>query len=504
MAGPEGFARFAGTEGVRAQLKRKSVRGALFVASGGAVDFLLRFGAIAILARLLVPEDFGLLAMVMAVTAIVDGFRDLGLSTATIQRRDITHQQVTNLFWINSLAGAAFAGLFSALSPLIARFFHDGRLVGITIALSTTFVWGGLSAQHEALMNRQIKQGELAAIRTLASVLSLVVAVVLARRGWGYWALVWREVVRTATNSLGVWIRCPWVPGWPRRGADTGSLMRFGTDLSMTHLLTSFIGNIDRLLVGRFFGPAQVGIYRQAQQLLMVPVDQLNAPITAVAQPALSALHDDPARYRRYYDRIAFFVSFVTVPLGVFVAVYAQEIVLLALGRGWGQATPFIRIFGIAAAIRPAIATSAIVLITCGFSTRYLQLALIHGGLLALLLSLGVGWGAEGVAAAHVLTTVVFMLPKLHYSFLGSPVTLRGFLGAIRVPVVAGTLMLGALLLVHHVYPSDGTLRPLVVGLAVAPLFYLTIGLLYRESRERLSLLTSDVMTSLRRVSTAS
>jgi hypothetical protein len=118
-----------------------------------------------------------------------------------------------------------------------------------------------------------------------------------------------------------------------------------------------------------------------------------------------------------------------------------------------------------------------------------------------LLLYLGVGWGAEGVAAAHVLATVVFMVPKLHYSFLGSPVTLRGFLGATRVPLVAGTLMLGGLLLVHRAYPSDGTLRPLLVGLAVGPALYLALCLLHREARERLSLLTSDVMASLRRVS---
>jgi len=493
------FQRFAGTEGARANLKQRSVRGALFVAAGGATDFVVRFGAIAVLARLLRPEDFGLIAMVTAVTSIVEGFRDLGLATATVQRPDITHRQVSNLFWVNAAAGAGFAACFCVSAPVIARFFHEPRLVAIAIVLSLAFVWGGLSAQHEALMSRQLKQGELSFIRLASTVTSTVAAVVLAARGYGYWALVWREVIRTALVSLGIWARCPWVPGWPRRGVATGALIRFGTELSATHLLTSLIASIDRLLIGRFFGAVPVGLYRQAQQLLMVPVDQLNAPITAMAQPALSALQDDPERYRRYYDRIAFLVALATVPLGVLVAVYAREIALVVLGAGWGQATAFIRIFGVAAAIRPAVATSAVVLITCGHSARYLRAAIAHSLLLAVLMCAGLAWGPEGVAVAHVSATVIALWPKLWYSFLETPISVRLFARSVRVPVAAGTATLAGMMALRHLLPPGRDLPALLVGATVGPALYLAACLLQGEGRARLAVLGGDLRGALQR-----
>lgn len=348
-------------------------------------------------------------------------------------------------------------------------------------------------------MSRQLKQGELSFIRLASTLTSTVAAVVLASRGFGYWALVWREVIRTALVSLGIWARCPWVPGWPRRGVATGALLRFGTELSATHLLTSLIASIDRLLIGRFFGAVPVGLYRQAQQLLMVPVDQLNAPITAMAQPALSALQDDPERYRRYYDRITFLVALATMPLGVLVAVYAREIALVVLGAGWSQASTFIRIFGVAAAIRPAVATSAVVLITCGHSARYLRAAIAHSLLLAVLMCAGLAWGPEGVAVAHVSATVIALWPKLWYSFLETPVSVRLFARSVRVPVAAGLATLAGMLALRHLLPPGRDLPALLVGATVGPALYLAACLLQGEGRARLAGLGGDLRSALQR-----
>jgi len=139
------FDRFSRTDDVRTNLKRKSVRGAVFMASGNGADILVRFVSIVILARLLMPEEFGLVAMVMALTSILDGFRDFGLSAATVQRPDITHQQVTNLFWVNVMVGAVLALIVVSAAPLIADFYQENRLVEISVALSSVFVWNGLT-----------------------------------------------------------------------------------------------------------------------------------------------------------------------------------------------------------------------------------------------------------------------------------------------------------------------------------------------------------------------
>ena len=150
----EKFRRLFCTEAIRKDLRTSSVRAAGFTWAAGTADFVLRIGSTAILGRLLLPEQFGLIMMVMAVTAIADQFRDLGLSTATVQRKEISHQEVTNLFWINVLAGILIAAVVCAASPLVSEYYKEPRLTLITCILATNFIFGGLMVQHQALLTR--------------------------------------------------------------------------------------------------------------------------------------------------------------------------------------------------------------------------------------------------------------------------------------------------------------------------------------------------------------
>jgi O-antigen/teichoic acid export membrane protein len=181
----ERFDRLVGTDAIRKDLRCRSVRGAGFTWAAGIADFVLRIGSTAILARLILPQQFGLVMMVTAITAVADQFRDLGLSTVTIQRKTINHQQVTNLFWMNVFAGIAIALMVAAASPLVSAYYKEPSLTLITCILATNFIWGGLVVQHEALLGRTLKLGHTAAVRVLASVISVVVAVLLRLLGAG-------------------------------------------------------------------------------------------------------------------------------------------------------------------------------------------------------------------------------------------------------------------------------------------------------------------------------
>ena len=172
MTKAERFAKFADTGAVRRNLKQKSVRGVLFMVAGGSADIGIRLVSTFLLARLLSPNDFGLVAMVISVTGIAEQFSELGLSTATIQCRELSHHQVTNLFWINVGTGCLFSLAICGLAPGIGNFYGDPSLVPMTLVISTTFVWGGLTVQHQALLSRQMKQAYLVVIRVSASCLS--------------------------------------------------------------------------------------------------------------------------------------------------------------------------------------------------------------------------------------------------------------------------------------------------------------------------------------------
>ncbi len=493
------FAGVSATDGLRQNLRAKSVRGAIYLALGGGGEFVLRIASTSILARLLIPEHFGLITMVTAVTGIAGQFSQLGLSTVTVQRRDIDHHQVSNLFWINVALGATLFVLFSAMSPLVAAFYGDSRLIPITIAVSSAFLWGGLMVQHDALLSRQMKQPQSAFVRLAASVISAVLAVILALRGFGYWALVWQEVARTFLSAVGVWMVCPWRPGLPNRLGDIRSLLRFGTDLTLTQLSYAVIANIDRLLVGKLFGAVSLGIFRQAQQLIMVPLEQLNAPIGSISQPGLSALQDDPERYRRYYAKTVFLIGLLTMPIAAFSAVYAEELTLLILGHKWIDATPFIRIFAAAAFIRPVLGTAGTVLITCGQSRRLLVMTVVSQVTMFLFIVAGTGWGATGVAMAQALTAAVLLLPNLYYSFAASPVTPGLFFRAIRTPVAASAVMATGLIALRAAAPALHTAASLGLGLIVGGTLYWGFCLLQPLCRSEIQGLLGDVGTSFQR-----
>jgi PST family polysaccharide transporter len=493
---PDSFARFSQPVTGGDGLRRKSVRGAFFMATGGTAEFALRLVVTVILARLLVPEDFGLVAMVLVLTSLAELVKDLGLGTATVQRENIEHEQISSLFWINVLFGAFLALCFCMLAPVISWFYADGRVALIAVVMATTLLWGGMGVQHEALLNRQLKQGPLSFIRLTATLISSGIAIALAVSGWGYWSLVAREVGRSFFYMGGVWWYCRWLPAFALRLGRVREFLTFGKDLTLTNILVAIIGKIDGIIVGKFFGAVALGSYRQAQNLVMAPVEQFNAPVFSVAQPGLSALQSDAERYRRYYQRVVGFVALMTMPLGAFVAVYAHEITLILLGGKWLPAVPFVAVFAVAITLRPTIATSAVVLVTLGRARVLLALALVHALVFSVLMIVGLFWGAIGVALAHVATTILLIPPKLYYSFKGSPVAIRSFLSTVWLAVLASSVMAASLIFFRTTF-AGGDVANLLAGIGVGAVTYIIPWLVIPSGRAQLKTIQRDIRGSL-------
>jgi PST family polysaccharide transporter len=463
----EKFNRLVCTDAIRRDLRSKSVRAAGFTWAAGIADFVLRIGSTAILARLILPQQFGLVMMVTAVTAVADQFRDLGLSTVTVQRKEISHQQVTNLFWINVLAGVSIALTVAAISPLISTYFKEPRLTLITCILATNFVWGGLVVQHEALLARMLKLGNIAVVRVLSSVISVIVAVLLAWKGFGYWALVWKEVVRWGLLTVGMWICLPWIPGLPCRSVNVRPLLRFGAHLSGANILVTIMTGADRFLLGRFWGAGAVAVYRQAYQLLVLPMDQLLGPVFQVTQPGLSVLQTEDSKYRHFYQKVLTIVCIATMPVSLFVAATAAEIVRVLLGRKWIECASVLMILSLGTFIKEPIRWNAHVLITRGKSRRYLGLTLLQNVTFVVCMLVGVRWGITGVAAADVIATYLLAVPTLYLSLKGSPVTMRMFIAMVARPAAASIAMGVSVRLLHNSLPAIGAPGFLLLASAV-------------------------------------
>src|SRR5438876_3175653 len=220
--------RHLSTDHLLADLKGRTISGAFITTAAQGAQFVLGLGSIMVLARLLTPKDFGLFAMVTTVMGYLRVFKDAGLSTATVQREGITHAQVSNLFWINVAVSGAITLILAAGAPVIAWFYREPRLVPITLVLSSTFFLGGLTVQHNALLNRQMRFKAIAFIQVGSLLIGLAVGIAMALLGYNYWALVFSNLITVAATVPLTWFAIPWRPEPPSRQSGIRSLIGFG------------------------------------------------------------------------------------------------------------------------------------------------------------------------------------------------------------------------------------------------------------------------------------
>jgi O-antigen/teichoic acid export membrane protein len=282
-------------------IKEKILRGGLAKLGAQAASLSLRLGSLAVLARLLDPKDFGLVGMVTAFTGILTLFRDFGLSAAAVQRVKVTKEQASTLFWINLVVGAALTLLMVAMAPAIAAFYREPRLVWVTVVLASGFVVNAAGVQHSALLQRQMRFTTMAGIEVLSLVLSITIGIGMALRGYGYWALAATALVPTMVTTTCLWIASGWIPGKPQRRTGMRSMLHFGGTLTLNGIVSHLTCNIDKVLLGRWWGAQAVGLYGRAFQLINIPTASLNNAAGEVAFPALSHVQDDLVRLKRYF-----------------------------------------------------------------------------------------------------------------------------------------------------------------------------------------------------------
>src|ERR1700733_11680402 len=246
-------------EHLHADLKGRSVRGGMLTLTSQGAQFLMQTVSTVVLARLLTPADFGLVTMVTAITGLGQAFADLGLSEATIQRPEISHEQVSTLFWINVAIGLGLTALTAALAPVLAWFYREPRLIDITLLVSLTFLIGGLRVQHDALLRRQMRFSSLAVRDITAYIFAVPVAILLAWRGFGYWAIVALPLTLNFTQMVLTWLMARWIPGPPRRDAKVRSLIVFGGNVAASYLVFNANRSADSILIGWHWGAGPLG-----------------------------------------------------------------------------------------------------------------------------------------------------------------------------------------------------------------------------------------------------
>ncbi|AIC12657.1 lipopolysaccharide biosynthesis protein [Xylella fastidiosa subsp. morus] len=382
-------------------LASRAVGGAVVTMLGQGARVVIQFSIIVLLARLLNPHDYGLMAMVTAIVGVADILRDFGLSSAAIQAKQITNAQRDNLFWINSAIGLALSLVVFVAAQVIADFYREPALVTITQVLAINFLLNGMATQYRANLSREMRFGQLALSDIGAQVLGLLVGVGVALVGWGVWALVLQQVVQAVANLVIAMVCARWLPGGYRRGVPMGSFLSFGWNLMVAQLLSYANRSVGQVIIGYRLGPNVLGLYNRAFQLLMMPLNQVIAPASSVALPVLSQLQDDRARFDSFLLRGQTMMLHVIVPLFAFACAQATPLIVLVLGEKWRSAVLLFQILTLAGMTQSASYASYWLFLARGLIRDHLLFSIVSHVFLVLCVCIGAYWGVFGVAIGY-------------------------------------------------------------------------------------------------------
>jgi PST family polysaccharide transporter len=429
------------TDHLQTGMKARSVSSGIFTLGSQVGLLLLGIVRGAVLARLLSPEDYGLQGMLLAVISFALMFKDLGLATATVQEKVVTHQQVSNLFWINTVMGLLSGLIVMALGPALSSFYREPRLLGMALLLSPSYLLGGMVAQPQALLQRQMRFGSLALVNLGAACASAAVAMLLAWRGYGYWSLVWLTLANNVFLLIFLLLVTRWHPTAFRRGAGSFKMVRSGGYITVLNIFGTLCKHLDGLLLGRLVGTVALGIYSRALMVLGLVETQLRMSVSCVALPALSSVQGDFEKFWGYYKKYLSALAFLSMPVAVFLLIFADNIVVWYLGPKWSDVTAYLRVFAVGAFVTPAMLCLDRIPLALGNNRQYMWTGVAGGTIKSLAIAIGAyGWGAMGCAIAIVVSNYVIWVPYYLIATNGTACRWREYVTTLVAPVSISVL----------------------------------------------------------------
>lgn len=419
-------------------LARTAARGALATLSAQGIRVVLQLLSVVVLARLLTPHDYGLIAVVLVLVGLGELLRDFGLTAASIQAPELSRGQRDTLFWINAGIGLVLAGLLLAAAAPLAALTGEPAMGPIAQWLSLALVLSGLATQHRASLMRDLRLSALAVIDVASAAIALAAAIAFAALEGSYWALVLQQLVAAGVMLVGVVAAGRWIPRPPSRRHDVRALVGFGGRLVAAGLVQYAAKQVDTVLVSARFGTAAVGLYDRAQHVVLTPLAQVRSPLQSVALPVLARVQRDQPRFEAYVTAAQLALGYlIGLPIAM-LAGLAEPIVAIMLGDRWMPAAPLLRMFAIAGLLSTLSFVGYWVYLARGLGAELLRYTLVTSALRIASIAIGACFGLVGVAVAIAVHAAIAWPISIGWLSRITPMpTRRLYGGAGRVLLVA-------------------------------------------------------------------
>jgi PST family polysaccharide transporter len=399
---------------VSSELKGQVLSGVLWNSLARLGQQALQFGFSVLLARLLLPEDFGTVSMILVFTGFVGMFADVGFSSALVQKRELDLRQIQSVFWFNIAIGVALSLLTLLAAPWLARFYRNPDLESVTRVWSVTFVLVTLGLAPAALMQRRMQFRRLAWISMVATVLSGAVGVLLALLGWGVWSLVAQNLISNSIITVLNWAVSGLRPQLTFTIEALRELWSYTVHLFGFNFVNYWARNADSLLIGRIFGAVALGIYNRAYGLMLLPITQIISVIASVMFPALSSIQHDTKRVKRGYLKAMVLISFASFPIMIGLLATARPFILTLYGEKWADVIPILRILCIAGLVQALLNPTGWLYTSQGRTDWLFRWGVAGGGVLVMSILAGVLLGSvEAVAACYAVANLLLLYPGI-------------------------------------------------------------------------------------------
>ena len=436
-------------------LKQASISGVKWSSISQVSRQIMQLVTTAVLARLLSPSDFGLVGMATIVIGFVGIFRDLGTSSAIIQRKNISDSLINSLFWINVVFGLLAMVILLVVAPLVANFYQEPRVTLVLRVLSFTFLMSGISILQKAILERNLAFNTSAKIEISAVVAGSLLGISTAVMGWGVWSLVTQSLAVVSLTTILLWTVSKWQPKLAFSWEEVQEVSNYSLNLTAFSIFNYFARNADYILIGRFLGSQDLGYYTLAYRLMLYPLQNVSAVIGRVMFPALSKLQDDNARFSFAYLKMSSTIALISFPLMVSLWALAKPFILTFFGQQWQPVILLLMILAPVGMSQSIMTTVGIIYQVKGRTDWLFRWGIGAGMLIIIAFLIGLQWGIVGVAAAYAIASLGLIYPSFAIPFRLINLPVRDLGAVLWRPLVASLIMLGLLLVVGFLLPAN-------------------------------------------------
>lgn len=398
-------------------LTQRTAAGVAWTSAFQVTKQLLQVVSVSVLARHVPPAAYGLIAMAVLVTGLLETIRDAGTGSALIREHEMTDEIASTAFWLNCGIGGIAASLLILGAWPASLFFHEPQVIPVLRVLSISFFLGAVSVVPTAVLNRAMEFKKLALVQTAAAIIGTLVAITVAIAGGKVWSLVAGTLSIASVTAIGVWILAPVRLRFVFHPEAAKRILRFGLNLSGFHIFNYFSRNTDNLLIGKFLGKTPLGYYQMGYMLMTYPLQNFTLMVTQVVYPAMAKFHDDHARVRATYLRISALVALVTIPVMLGMGITAPSLVRVVLGAKWAPVAPLLMVFAPLGAAQSIYATIGLIYNTQGRTDIQFRWMMFASVFYVLSFAVGLRWGILGVATCYAIVWTVLMVPSFVIPF---------------------------------------------------------------------------------------